>query len=257
MPLKLDRKCLDKVIVYENKERNKDGFIIINRIIGIPAESKTKDRYVYEALGNNKFSKKKIKVPSNLKKQKYTKKRLEIHKKWLAEFYCTSKIVPKNIEGFEQFKWEKKMRKHYLRINDILKMKTGDKIKLLILDRNVSDSTTAINKELKSYKPKYFYRKSLAVYTHDKELKGSILFNFEGAEPMDFEFEIEYKRYHWYPLTNGKLPKKESQNYSHFGDKAGKHYTQFPKTTLVGWRGPAIRYELLKDLPKVYWFYDP
>ena len=175
---------------------------------------------------------------------------------WLEKFYCTEKKIPKDIKGLEVNKWINKMRKHYFRINDVLKMKKGDKIKLLLLDRNVTDITNSedTNKELVSYKPEHFYRKNLVIYTHNTELKGVITFLCWDIKQKEFQFEIEYLKNNWYPLNeDGKLPKKDPQNLVDFKDKAGKHYSEFYKTTSVGFRGPMIKYSILKELPNVYY----
>lgn len=268
MPIKLNKKCLDEVVTFEHQEK---GVIKSERLLGkiVPSKDfnktkktmktnktkKNKQIYIYKALGNNKFSKRKTKVPINYKRKTYTKKSLKTYKSYLEDFYCTEKKVPKNIQGFEVNKWMNRIRRHYLRISDVLKMKKGDKIKLLVLDRNVNDVTSKnkTNKELVSYTPKHFFRKNFAVYTHNSGLKGTI--KYFNMDLMVFQFEIEYQKNHWYPLNNnGKLGKKDRHGYADFKDKAGLHYSEFPKTTPIGFRGPMIKYSILKDLPKVYWY---
>ena len=263
MPIKLNKKCLEEVITFEHQGKGqKHGVIKSERLIGkiVPSKdfkktNKNKQIYIYKALGNNKFSKRKTKVPTHYKRKTYTKKSLKRYKSYLEDFYCTEKKVPKNIQGFEVNKWMNRIRKHYLRISDVLKMKKGDKIKLLVLDRNVTDITSKnkTNKELVSYTPKHFFRKNFAVYTHNSKLKGTI--KYFNINSMNFQFEIEYQKNNWYPLNNnGKLGKKDRQGFADFKDKAGLHYSEFPKSTPLGFRGPMIKYSSLKDLPKVYWY---
>ena len=65
----------------------------------------------------------------------------------------------------------------------------------------------------------------------------------------------KYQKNNWYPLNNnGKLGKKDRQGFADFKDKAGLHYSEFTKSTPLGFRGPMIKYSSLKDLPKVYWY---
>ena len=97
MTIKLDKKCLNKVVTFEYIEKGKNGSIKSKKIVGkiVPQKNKTKKNnkvvYIYEALGNNKFSKRKKKVPSKYKKKIYSKRFIKQHKEWLAKFYCTKK----------------------------------------------------------------------------------------------------------------------------------------------------------------------
>ena len=104
MPIKLDKKCLNRVVTFEYIKKDKSGSINSKRLIGkivsqgnkTNKNKKTKTKknkavYIYEALGNNKFSKRKKKVPSKYKKKTYSKKFIKQHKEWLAKFYCTEK----------------------------------------------------------------------------------------------------------------------------------------------------------------------
>lgn len=101
---KLDKNCLNKVVTFEYIEKGKNGSIKSKKIVGKivsqrekrnkKTKTKTKKNkvvYVYEALGNNKFSKRKKKVPSKYKKKTYSKRFIKQHKEWLAKFFCTEK----------------------------------------------------------------------------------------------------------------------------------------------------------------------
>lgn len=61
-----------------------------------------------------------------------------------------------------------------------------------------------------------------------------------------FTFDIEYKKDNWYPLVNGYLPEKDSQ----------KHWSEFPKNTHIGARGPMIKWKDLVKLPNIHYEYD-
>ena len=102
MTIKLDKKCLDKLLTFEYIEKGKNGSIKSKKIVGkIVSQRKKRNKtnkiknnkvvYIYEALGNNKFSKRKKKVPSHYKKKTYSKKFIKQHKEWLAKFYCNEK----------------------------------------------------------------------------------------------------------------------------------------------------------------------
>ena len=75
MTINLDKKCLDKVVTFEYIEKGKNGSIKSKKIVGkiVPQKNKTKKNnkvvYIYEALGNNKFSKRKKKYQANIKRK--------------------------------------------------------------------------------------------------------------------------------------------------------------------------------------------
>ena len=72
-----------------------------------------------------------------------------------------------------------------------------------------------------------------------------------NEEPYNFEFEIEYKKNNWYPLTNGILPAEDEQGFSELLGE-DKSWSEFPKSTHIGWRGPMILWDDLKKLKKVW-----
>ena len=84
MSLKLDKKCLNEVVIFENEKNKKNSFNNNERLIGkIVSSNKTnktnktkkkKNIYIYKALGNNKFSKKKQKYQKILKEKHIQKK---------------------------------------------------------------------------------------------------------------------------------------------------------------------------------------
>ena len=144
-----------------------------------------------------------------------------------------------------------------LTIADIINMKPGDKLEVLMMDRNVLDTSAdeLWNKSDKKYSPEKFFRNSRGTYINDKDLSGTMIFHWKGytakQSTMPFEFELEYLPCHWYPLKKGKLPAR-ARGAKFPWDKA-KHWTEFPPTTKVGFRGAMINWNNLKDMPKVYY----
>jgi hypothetical protein len=78
------------------------------------------------------------------------------------------------------------------------------------------------------------------------------MFGFE-TEFHDFEFHIQYDEHNWYPLRDGRLPKKDPQGLANFGASARREYTDFDKDTPIGWRGPMILWNKIDNLPDVFW----
>lgn len=65
------------------------------------------------------------------------------------------------------------------------------------------------------------------------------------------EFHIEYDLSCWYPLENGYLTLSDCKGFAKFQYDLPKHWSTFPETTHLGWRGALIRWDHLKMLPDV------
>ena len=71
----IDQKdCIKDIVVYEKKEKRKNGGILTKSMIGLPSK---KEGYIHAAKGWNKdgFEDKLTKIPKNAKKIKRTKNR--------------------------------------------------------------------------------------------------------------------------------------------------------------------------------------
>jgi len=164
------------------------------------------------------------------------------------------KILKLNIQGYELGKWIDKNRKYWLTIKDVEKLKINKKTKLLVLDRNIFDNKDVFKKAT-LYKPENFFVNNSAVYwkTSIVGLNGKIKHKWQNNtdEAFNFEFEIEYKKNNWFPLINGILPAEDEQGFSELLG-IEKNWSDYPKNTHIGWRGPFILWDDLKHLDKVY-----
>lgn len=156
--------------------------------------------------------------------------------------------------GFHLAQWIRETRQYHLTISDILKLKEGDTIRVVHLDRNILDTCEYHNKPSVISDPQYFFRQSIGNYTHEQNLKG--WFKFIEDSGRDFEFDVEYKKNHWYPLDNGQLPDSNEESMCSFGDKLGWKWNQFSLDTRIGWRGPMIEISKLKHCPNVYFTHN-
>jgi hypothetical protein len=156
---------------------------------------------------------------------------------------CASGWYGKNfVEASEKYK---------LTIKDVLSFKKGQQIKILCMDRNFCDTIGNLRRSITryvfegtdSFRPEDIFEPM--IYTHDSDLKGQGDWGYYKGE---FEFDLEYKTDYWYPLTNGYLPAEDEQKCVAFSWSKPQHYTQFPTSTCLGWRGPMI---LWTDLPKM------
>ena len=166
--------------------------------------------------------------------------------------------------------WNKLSRKYALTIKDILDLKPGERIKVLSMDRNVWD--VALNNKIrgKSCKPQEFFNSNWAIYEHEEDLKGKyLLFSFEcgndinendldnaqldGLCQPNFEFHLEYMNKSWYPLNEGYLPGSDPQGFSNFpwASDQDQHWSSFPETTKVGYRGHFVLWSKLEEMPNI------
>jgi hypothetical protein len=226
-------------------------------------------------------------VPKVYNEVKITKKK----RKELKSLIC--KRTPKKIiniekKGLHWGAWKYEARNKWLTIKDIQNLKKGQKIKVLMLDRNTNDRVQGGKcKPNKTYKPKTFFKYCWGIYIHDKDLEGELYHHFDlgknnklpikekktkknkpkpwstlkirkdGTDPnpyqYDFEFDIEYKDDSWYPLENGLLPSLPKTGTGLL-DGRYKKWNELPKDTCVGWRGPMILWNDLDTLPNCYYF---
>lgn len=182
-------------------------------------------------------------------------------------------------------KWDNYVYENYaLKIKDVLTLKPDQQLKVLCMDRNVWDGALCSENRGKPMGPENFFKNNWAIYVHEENLQGKcLLFQFELNNktnidnPLDinsilqekicqpnFEFHIEYKKHYWYPLTKGYLPSKDPQGIFVLSDDPNttsvpnqkKHWTSFPVTTNVGYRGYFVPWEKIKELPKIMWSFD-
>jgi len=207
---------------------------------------KLDDQYMLKAHGHNQFGPQKIEIPNGA-----TFEGLSDHQ---VLYFCRNPVPDPHLDGVELSDWKEYVRDKCLTIRDVKNLQQGETIKVVHMDRNLWDVVCDSNNSDQLYDPKEFFEDVTAEYTHDSEMKGRIHWSF--GDEREFEFEIEYKEGHWYPLEDGRLPENDPQGFSNFGDASGKHYDDFPKGTLIGWRGPMILQDKLDDLDQVYWHDD-
>lgn len=128
-----------------------------------------------------------------------------------------------------------------LNIKDIYKMEPGEKMDVILLDRNVGDYMDGTKPGTK-YNPTV-KGLSYATYIHGKDLTGILTFTDIGVVRSCFEWEINSTSINglfWSPINHNKTDIKKLN-----------------PLTKIGWRGPAIRLsDAKKYLPKSVTHYD-
>ena len=149
--------------------------------------------------------------------------------------------------------WIEYTKSNHLTIQTISEMTPGETRKFLCLDRNVYDLASKSSTPLL---PKdFFHANYFVTYTHDNDLYGTTTFEWDGeAQDTDpFEFEIEYNNDTWFPLKRGIVTQYSGDAWreGHPVDLKKVHWTEYPTTTRIGWRGPMIPTDCLETMPKV------
>lgn len=255
---KNSKEVIEDIVVYK-KETKKGNFIFENIIVGLPSSSKyislelqSKSDVIYQGLTHSKFSIEPTKISRGYKK-------ITVNKEWILSSYLNPYITPEKIQelnkkGLELTQWIEHYRDKWLTIKDVKELPLNKKIKLLLLDRNIYDDKDHI-KEAKLYKPTSFFKKNVAWYwkTDNNNLMGKIKYDWQKKteEPFNFEFHIEYDYNKWYPLKEGILPAKDEQHMFTLLNK-NKHISEFSEDTHLGYRGPIMMWNEIKELDKVY-----
>lgn len=135
------------------------------------------------------------------------------------------------------------MKSIFLTIKDVQKLKKNDERYFLCYDRNFHD--LVVEKGSLAEVVKHCYK---IKYTHGKELSGYITFIGDDEKSKKFEFHLNHMLDSWFSLNKGRIPNnfeslfKGVEGAMHIG----KHYSSYPVTTKIGWRGPLIPLELVE-----------
>lgn len=150
------------------------------------------------------------------------------------------------------FDIKKVSRNYHLTIKDILDLPIGQSIKIFCMDRNLYDF--CIFKErinLKMSAEEFFSDGYIIKYKRIDGLIGMWKFlNLDNSYEQR-EFDLDLGEF-WYPLYNNSVPENEFDDLFPMPEFfAGKHYNELPSNTRIGWRGPCMKLENLKNMPQI------
>lgn len=153
--------------------------------------------------------------------------------------------------------WETKYlaKKKPLTIKDIIHLKPGTKVQLLCVHRNVYDIPSDLFTDL-AVPAKLFFRQSKCIYTHHKDLQGTLEWihdpNWGRQQPFEFDLLVEELGL-WVPLFKGAIPtitkKDDSRVLKTF---VTRPWRDFANMTPVGMRGYFYRWSVLDHAPNIY-----
>lgn len=217
--------------------------------------------FLYKSLGNCYF-RKDMELTENEKKnleknyKKLSKKELSKDGwiKDISDYECNKdkKIEILEKKGIPYNMWIYKSEKFYLKIEDIIKLKKGTKIKVLILDSDIENFIKKKNKINKIYKPKEFFRENCAEITIDNELRGLIKFQFqqEKEKPYKFNFYVNHIKGRWHPVFKGNIYIYETTKFG--TKKTIVNWEKIDKKNYIGFGGHLILWENLDKLPNIF-----
>jgi hypothetical protein len=137
-----------------------------------------------------------------------------------------------------------------LTIRDIEAVSEGETLDCLLLHRNAYDVPSTIHPFNTPMNPTEFFR-SRVTFTKTGDMKGILHEEDERSHEDVAMLHVEYAPHQWYPLDNGYLPESDEQGlFPLLGRRT--HWSEFPKTTRVGFRGPMIPWDKAANLPDVY-----
>ena len=189
-------------------------------------------------------------VREQLKGRQYRYKRVKNAHNVMSEIEST--LQAEMEKGLELSDWITHMSNQELTIADVEKLKPGDKLEVIMLHRNLGD----IVRDPRAFpygeyfEPEEFFAGVRGTYTHGKDMSGHIRHHEDDYVDSSFNFHLNYRGNHWYPLgDDGLLPVETGETCVR---GAIADYRKYPKTTKVGWRGPMLLVSSLKDAPLVY-----
>lgn len=136
-------------------------------------------------------------------------------------------------------------------IDDVRKMSPGDCIEVALMDRNWMD--VACESPRNESAP-VFLAKNRVRFCRGSGFAGTFTpIEKDGGtfgDSMETDLHVEYAPCQFYPLNDGVLPARDEQTDRELLGSATRAEEMDPKT-LVGWRGPMIRWSNVERIPRI------
>lgn len=140
-------------------------------------------------------------------------------------------------------------------IDDIKKMSVGDCLDVALMDRNWMD--VACEDRPDPMPAREFLRRNRVRFCKSGAFVGAFTpHDKDGGtfgDSLTTELHVEYAPLQFFPLFNGVLPAKDPQtDRALLGTRIAAD--EMNDRTLVGWRGPMIRWDRLEHMPEILCF---
>lgn len=147
------------------------------------------------------------------------------------------------MKGLDLFKWVERVRKFYLTIGDVEKMKQGETLDVVLLYSELFDHGILKIPRNKMFLPECL-KKIAGTYIHKDGITG-VLTIMDGIIYSDVPDELQVQiDKSWHNFFDGFLYE--------YNVKTKMDWKDLPKSTPVGWKGPLIRVSDLKKMPMFY-----
>lgn len=155
------------------------------------------------------------------------------------------------MQSFNSYEWVSKTEEYHLRKNDLLNLKEGEKIDILLLNLNTYEIAITDKNINTDYLPTIFFKDNKVTFTKQNGLlEGMIFFQNFKTLGKKITLQVEYKRNHWCSLVNEKIPENIKCNCPE--DKNLEIIDLEKDNYKIGINGPIIKWEDLKKLPNIY-----
>jgi hypothetical protein len=253
--------CRERLVRYKKAvEQRSGGDTDVYIMTGILAKG-GKGRSIHIALGYNTFVKTPMAIPTGYRK--VTRGDYVIPDSFREKLCRPARPMPVFKGCLELNAWMEQAAAKggaggaLLTIADVIAMKPGEKLDVVILDRNIDEWLGQNVEANKPYSARQFFKVCKGVYVHAGGLKGALTWYAETETPIlddPFTFEVLTPTGVWYPLDEtGRLPEKDPQGaFKLTMDDKPVHWSKMPTKTPVGCRGPIMKWEALKGMPRVF-----
>lgn len=174
-----------------------------------------------------------------------------------SEVVPATPVISSDSGSTEMYQFIKDSCQQHLTIEDVMKLEVGDELDVVIWDGNFEEYWIWTNAESSvAYNPEEFFRCNHHQLTYLGDMTWDIHFSFgeTTTHPIHLDVSQLETNYTWYPIdeTDGKIHitneivNEGEEKPSHWKPKH-LHWTEFPKTTRVGWRGPIMLWDKLTD----------
>lgn len=151
----------------------------------------------------------------------------------------------------EMYEFIESTKDKHLTISDIEKLKKGDKLKVVMWDRNFEEywiwGHAYPNKKYPALK---FFKRNIATLTYVGNYQWDIHFEFGQIvrHPIHIDVSCCDTQWKWVPVKEGTIYITNET----LENNIDMHWNDFPKDTRVGWRGPMILTDHLKSKKVFY-----
>ncbi len=163
----------------------------------------------------------------------------------------------------ELYKWIDDHRLFHLTIHDVMSLKPGQELDVAIFDRNMEEYGMWDNfRDREKYGPEEFFKNNRCTIKY----KGDFIWDIQFSWGETFEHPVHVNvqslatNWNWIVLnTNDNTIHikneilSESESIPSDRTKVNLRLQDFPLRTRVGWRGPIMLWEHVKNKGKVYW----